>query len=140
MSQQPISHCSQSSRGLLPSNGRSIGATKPEEVTKLEKTYKSPITIALPVDKKEYIKQIQALALATLHQKGTHTSPFLQQIRGQQNGINAKNITHTLWVGRSWDSMLYMFDSIIRDLGKQQPAFEPFKPHGLIVLLKTGYS
>jgi len=109
------------------------------QVTRLENTYTSQITqlgIALPVDE-EFLKRTQSLALARLHLKGTRAGSFLQQIQGERNGIDANKIHHTLWVGRKWDSILCLFDSVVRKLGKQQSAF---KPYGLMVLLKASYT
>ncbi|KAJ0100685.1 hypothetical protein J7T55_009316, partial [Diaporthe amygdali] len=138
MTQRPISH---SSRNRLLTGGRPIvprNAVAP--VSRLEKTYTSWIPqlgIALPINEEECLKRVHYLAFAKLHEKGTPTSSFVQHIQGEQHGVDANNVSHILWVGRQWDSILSLFDSIVQKLGKKHPTF---KPHGLMVLLKAGYT
>ncbi|KND89334.1 hypothetical protein TOPH_06081, partial [Tolypocladium ophioglossoides CBS 100239] len=107
-------------------------------VARLEAAYtarESQAPIALPINDEECLRRIRSYSYASLYPKGSHSARKIQETTGSDGG-KAQDIYHALWVGRQWNSILNLFDSIVKELGKRSPNF---KPHGLMLLLKTGY-
>lgn len=125
---------------LKRSTGRQQRLRAPpiDDVSKLEAAYigrQSQFTIALPVDEGECLKRVRLYSYASLYAKGSHSARKIQHATGN-NSLTAQEIHHALWVGRQWNAILNLFDSIVKELGKWSPNF---KPHGLMFLLKTSY-
>jgi hypothetical protein len=92
-------------------------------------------TIALPVHQDECITRLRSYCYATLYPKGSHSVRRIQAAT-EGDGLTAQKIHHAVWVGRQWNAILTLFDSIVKEIGKWSPNF---RPHGLMFLLRNGY-
>lgn len=146
-SQNPLSAipspCRLSHRTIVQPNHQTASPRRrrqppPIDAAKLEAAYTghgSHSTIGLPINEQECQTRVRSFSYASLYPKGSHSTRIIQQTTGSDD-LKATAVHHTLWVGRQWNAILNLFDSIATKLGKSSPNF---KPCGLLFLLKTGY-
>lgn len=125
----------------LPNRKAKSRLRRPSQVdaARLEATYtsrKSHFSIGLPISEEECQKRVQSYSYANIFPKGSHSTQRIQETTSG-NGLTTPDIHHIVWVGRKWNAILSLFDSVVESLGKRQTSF---KPQGLMFLLKAGYS
>jgi hypothetical protein len=99
----------------------------------------STTTPSIPIDESSLLRRIHSYVLAELHPKGRSINYIVQHLQETtsdgDNNINAK-VSHILWVGRQWNALFVLYDSIARELSMGKPGFWP---HGIICLLGAEY-